>query len=153
MKKILELIKGLYNWLNTDGLLHISFTSMVITFSFPLIKWWSVGLAVLVGLAKEAYDILVKKSDPKLSIHDLICNCIGVIMTVILILVGYANMRGKFISGLIGIEYSKDDQIALLANGEDSEEHSKELADFMKIRSEAKKNVDEVLSRFNSDIL
>lgn len=91
MKKILELINGLYNWLNTDGLLHISITSMIITFSFPLIMWWSVGLAVLVGLAKEAYDILAKKSDPKLSIHDLICDCIGIVMTAILILVGYAG--------------------------------------------------------------
>ena len=91
MKKIFELIKGLYNWLNTDGLLHICFTSMIITFSYPLIRWWSVGLAVLVGLAKEAYDILVKKSDPKLSIHDLICDCIGISMTVILMLVGYAG--------------------------------------------------------------
>lgn len=91
MKKILELIKSFYNWLNTDGLLHISFSSMIITFSFPLIKWWSVGLAVLVGIAKEVYDILVKKSDPKLSIHDLICDCIGIIMTVILLLVGYAG--------------------------------------------------------------
>ena len=63
------------------------------------------------------------------------------------------NIRGKFIAGLLGLEYSLDDQIALLANGEDSEEHSKELADFMKIRSEAKKNVDEVLSRLCSDIL
>ena len=90
MKKILELIKSFYKWLNTDGLLHISFISMVITFSFPLIKWWSVGLAALVGLAKEAYDILVKKSDPKLSIHDLICDCIGIVMTIILMLVGYA---------------------------------------------------------------
>ena len=89
MKKVLELIKGLYNWLNTDGLLHISFTSMIITFSFPLIKWWSVGLAVLVGIAKEVYDIFVKKSNPKLSIHDLICDCIGISMTVILLLVGY----------------------------------------------------------------
>ena len=35
----------------------------------------------------------------------------------------------------------------ILANGEDSEEHSKELADFMKIRKEAKKNVDELLAR------
>ena len=93
MKKILELIKGLYNWLNTDGLLHISFTSMIITFSYPLIRWWSVGLSVLVGLAKEAYDILVKKSDSKLSIHDLICDCIGISMTVILMLVGYAGQR------------------------------------------------------------
>ena len=91
MKKIMELIKGLYNWLNTDGLLHISVTSMIITFSFPIIMWWSVGLAVLVGIAKEVYDIIVKKSDPKLSIHDLICDCIGIIMTVILILVGYAG--------------------------------------------------------------
>ena len=91
MKKILELIKSLYNWLNTDGLLHISFSSMIITFSFPLIRWWSIGLAVLVGIAKEVYDIFVKKSDPKLSIHDLICDCIGIIMTVILLLVGYAG--------------------------------------------------------------
>ena len=91
MKKILELIKSFYNWLNTDGLLHISFSSMIITFSFPLIKWWSVGLAVLIGIAKEVYDIIVKKSDPKLSIHDLICDFIGIIMTVILILVGYAG--------------------------------------------------------------
>ena len=91
MKKIFELIKGLYDWLNTDGLLHISFTSMIITFSFPLIRWWSVGLALLVGLAKEAYDILFKKSDPKLSIHDLICDGIGIVMTAILILVWYAG--------------------------------------------------------------
>lgn len=91
MKNILELIKGLYNWLNTDGLLHISITSMIITFSFPLIRWWSLGLAVILGLAKEAYDILVKKSDPKLSIHDLICDGIGIVMTAILILVGYAG--------------------------------------------------------------
>ena len=91
MKKILELIKSFYNWLNTDGLLHISFSFMIIIFSFPLIKWWSVGLAVLVGIAKEIYDIIVKKSDPKLSIHDLICDCIGIIMTVILLLVGYAG--------------------------------------------------------------
>lgn len=91
MKNILELIKGLYNWLNTDGLLHISITSMIITFSFPLIRWWSLGLAVILGLAKEAYDILVKKSDPKLSIHDLICDGMGIVMTAILILVGYAG--------------------------------------------------------------
>ena len=91
MKKILELMLGLYNWLNTDGLLHISFTSMIITFSYPLIRWWSVGLAVLVGIAKESYDILVKKNVTKLSIHDLICDCIGIIMTVILILVGYVG--------------------------------------------------------------
>lgn len=57
------------------------------------------------------------------------------------------NIRGKLIAGLLGLEYSIDDQIALLANGEDSEEHSEELEAFSRARSEAKKAVDDLLSR------
>ena len=57
------------------------------------------------------------------------------------------NMRSKFIAGLIGVEYSKDDQIALLANGEDTNEHAEELAKFKAIRAAAKKAVDEMLKR------
>ena len=57
------------------------------------------------------------------------------------------NMRGKFIAGLIGVEYSKDDQIALLANGEDTNEHAEELAKFKEVRAAAKKAVDEMLKR------
>lgn len=60
------------------------------------------------------------------------------------------NIRGKFIAGLIGLSYNLDDQIALLANGEDSEEHSKELADFMKVRNDSKKAVDELLTRYQN---
>lgn len=61
--------------------------------------------------------------------------------------VNQENIRGKFIAGLLGLKYSLDDQIALLANGEDSEQHSEELAAFARARSEAKKAVDELLSR------
>lgn len=57
------------------------------------------------------------------------------------------NIRGKFIAGFLGLTYSLDDQIALLANGEDSEEHSEELIIFKKVRSEVKKSVDELLAR------
>ena len=57
------------------------------------------------------------------------------------------NIRGKFIAGFLGLTYSLDDQIALLANGEDSEEHSEELAAFAIARSKAKKVVGELLSR------
>ena len=57
------------------------------------------------------------------------------------------NIRGKFIAGLISLSYSIDDQIALLANGEDSEEHSEELVIFKKVRNEVKKNVDGLLAR------
>ena len=61
--------------------------------------------------------------------------------------VNQENIRGKFIAGLLGLEYSLDDQIALLANGEDSEEHSEELEAFSRARIEAKKAVDDLLSR------
>ena len=57
------------------------------------------------------------------------------------------NIRGKFIGCLIGLEYSLDDQIALLANGEDSEQHSEELAAFNRVRTDAKKAVNELLQR------
>ena len=57
------------------------------------------------------------------------------------------NMRGKFIAGLIGTQYSKDDQIALLANGDDTNEHAEELAKFKAVRAAAKKAVDELLKR------
>ena len=57
------------------------------------------------------------------------------------------NMRSKFIAGLIGTEYTKDDQIALLANGEDTNEHAEELAKCKAIRAAAKKAVDELLKR------
>lgn len=56
------------------------------------------------------------------------------------------NIRGKFIAGIIGLEYSLDDQIALLANGEDSEEHSKELTRFLTFRQSVKEEIDKLLS-------
>ena len=57
------------------------------------------------------------------------------------------NKLSKFIAGLIGTEYTKDDQIALLANGEDTNEHAEELAVFREKRRNAKLAVDELLSR------
>lgn len=62
------------------------------------------------------------------------------------------NIRGKFIAGLIGLSYNLDDQIALLANGEDSDEHSEELAVFHRARREVKKDVDELLSRTKNQL-
>lgn len=89
MKKILVFIKNIKDWVAVDGLLHFAFSALLILIAFPIIKWWSLLFALLVGLLKEVYDITVKKSDARLSIHDLICDCIGIIMTVILLLVGY----------------------------------------------------------------
>lgn len=56
------------------------------------------------------------------------------------------NIRGKFIAGLLGLEYSIDDQIAILANGEDSAEHSEELTRFLTFRQSVKEEIDKLLS-------
>lgn len=58
-----------------------------------------------------------------------------------------ANCRGKFVSGLIGRELDLDAQIALLANGTDTPEHSAELAQFAQLRAKCKAEVDELLAR------
>lgn len=58
-----------------------------------------------------------------------------------------ANRRGKFVSGLIGRELDLDAQIALLANGTDTPEHSAELAQFAQLRDKCKAEVDELLAR------
>ena len=56
------------------------------------------------------------------------------------------NIRGKFIAGLLGLEYSIDDQIAILANGENSAKHSEELTRFLTFRQSVKEEIDKLLS-------
>lgn len=58
-----------------------------------------------------------------------------------------ANRRDKFVAGMIGTRYSIDAQVALLANGSDTEEHARELRAFEAFRTECKQVVDELLSR------
>ena len=57
------------------------------------------------------------------------------------------NRRGKFVAGLIGRRYSIDDQIAILANSDNTAEHAEELCEFEAYRSECKRLVDELLNR------
>lgn len=57
------------------------------------------------------------------------------------------NKRDKFIAGLIGKQYSIDAQIAVLANGSDTEQHATDLAEFTAYRTICKNAVDELLAR------
>ena len=58
-----------------------------------------------------------------------------------------ANLRDKFVAGLIGLAYDMDAQIAVLANGNDTPEHAAELEAFASTRADAKRQVDEMLAR------
>lgn len=57
------------------------------------------------------------------------------------------NRRDKYIAGLIGKRYSIDAQLAMLANGNDTENHAQELRDFEAFRIKCKRDVDELLNR------
>lgn len=57
------------------------------------------------------------------------------------------NRRAKFVAGLIGTEYDIDSQIAILANGSDTDQHADELNAFEQKRRAVKTAVDELLSR------
>ena len=57
------------------------------------------------------------------------------------------NRRAKFIAGLIGVEYDMDAQIAILANGDDTDEHATELEEFAAYRASCKAAVDELIER------
>ena len=50
-------------------------------------------------------------------------------------------------AGLIGRRYSIDDQIAILANSDNTAEHAEELHSFEAYRAECKRQVDELLNR------
>lgn len=57
------------------------------------------------------------------------------------------NRRAKFVAGLIGTEYDIDSQIAILANGNDTDQHAQELKDFEDNRRVVKEMIDELLAR------
>ncbi len=58
-----------------------------------------------------------------------------------------ANIRDRFIAGLIGTRYDMDAQVATLANGSDTPAHAAELEAFDAWRGECKAAVDELLAR------
>ena len=81
MKKILEFIKNVKDWVATDGLLHIE-TSGIICLLLLLLGVnipYSISLSLIIGILKEVYDIFIKKSNTySQSLHDIICDIIGI---------------------------------------------------------------------------
>ena len=89
MKKIFELIKSLYNWLNTDGLLHllVSFLILISLYILNIKFYICLIITICIGLLKEVYDLIKKKNNIKQSLHDIICDLIGITISVIIIII------------------------------------------------------------------
>ena len=84
----MEQIKILFKWIATDGLLHILVCySMLLTLT-PMIGIWLGLLTVMIILIiKEVYDYFIQKDNNREQIiHDVICDIIGIITAIIILL-------------------------------------------------------------------
>ena len=61
----------IYEWMlkNVDKILHL-------TVSYMLASLFGIWLAVIAGIAKEVYDLYIKKS--KFSIADIVADALGI---------------------------------------------------------------------------
>lgn len=72
----------LKNFVRVDGLLHllVCYCLIVTAALVPGGLLAGIIVAVAASLFKESYDITVKKNPKKDSVHDLICDAVGVLL-------------------------------------------------------------------------
>lgn len=88
---IMNKLKQLYNWVASDGLLHILINVVImLTFTLILNVWWALLISISVSLIKEGIDCFIRKSNNKQQvIHDLICDAVGILLTLPLLIYHY----------------------------------------------------------------
>ena len=88
MKKLFETLKKIKEWVATDGLLHFLVCYALMVALTPIIGWWALLVTIFAALGKEGYDYFVEKDNNKEQvIHDLMCDCAGIILAYCTILV------------------------------------------------------------------
>lgn len=77
-------MRKLWNWIRRDGLLHIE-TSLLLcmVFDWFMPLWLAAVLAIACGIG---WELVGKKFGGVANWHDVICDCIGVVGGVLLIL-------------------------------------------------------------------
>lgn len=77
-------MKKLIQWIRSDGLLHITVSALlVVAISVLLPVWLSVLITLAIGAGKEIWD---KYHGGACNWHDIICDCIGVAIVTLIIL-------------------------------------------------------------------
>ena len=80
-------MKRLYNWIASDGLLHILASMAIMLCLQPLVGTiLAVCVAVLLGAGKEIYDGAIQKdNNGEQILHDVVCDVIGIILAIIVV--------------------------------------------------------------------
>lgn len=81
------MLRGLFKWMGTDGLLHFLVCyAMMLTF-FPFIGWYALIPALVAAIGKECWDYFVEKDNNAEQVgHDLICDASGIMAATIMVL-------------------------------------------------------------------
>lgn len=84
-------LKQLYKWIENDGLLHILICIILILSLQPIIGYLlSLIITIIFSAIKEIYDYFIQKDNNINQVkHDIICNCIGIIISSFIILLHY----------------------------------------------------------------
>lgn len=83
--KVNEILRKILGWIATDGLLHILVTWIIMMVLGWVRPAWVIGvIAITVGVSKEVFDIFsAKRFDKEMllhCLHDLACDCIGIVL-------------------------------------------------------------------------
>ena len=80
-------MKKIYQWIATDGLLHILISMAIMLCLQPLVGTiLSVCVAVLLGAGKEIYDgVIQKDNNGEQILHDVVCDVVGIILAIIVV--------------------------------------------------------------------
>lgn len=76
-------LKQLYKWIANDGLLHILICIVLMLSLQPIIGYLlSLIITIIFSAIKEIYDYFIQKDNNINQVkHDIICNCIGIIIS------------------------------------------------------------------------
>ena len=80
-------MKKIYQWIATDGLLHILISMAIMLCLQPLVGTiLAVCVAVLLGAGKEIYDGAIQKdNNGEQILHDVVCDVVGIILAIIVV--------------------------------------------------------------------
>lgn len=80
-------MKRLYNWIASDGLLHIVVSMAIMLCLQPLVgSILAVCVTVLLGAGKEIYDGAIQKdNNGEQILHDVVCDVVGVVIAICVI--------------------------------------------------------------------
>lgn len=82
-----NILKRLFSWISTDGLLHFLVCYAIMLTLYPFIDIvWTTLATTSIAIIKEVFDFCIEKdNDEKAVMHDLIMDASGIVCSLVII--------------------------------------------------------------------